>query len=433
MNLLAIEKKQKTKKVLIVAHNHPNFSPGGAEIVAYDLFNTIRDREAARVRDRTYYEPFFLAAVANEERKIHTGTPFQTLVDSNDEILFWGGSFDYFYQSQNIANFMYVDFKTLLQELQPDVIHFHHIIRLGLEAIQIARQVLPEVKIVFTIHEFILMCLHDGQMVRKHNNELCEKATPDRCHQCFPEITPQKFKSRETFIKAHLDLVDCFISPSQFLADRFITWGLPTSKMQVLENGRKIMEAAPPRTLAEGEKRNTFGYFGQINPYKGVILLMQAAEYLSKNGFTDFRIELFGNVTPAFPEFQKKFAKMLDKCRDFVTLHGKYKNEEMCELIKTVDWAIVPSTWWENSPLVIQEIFMHQRPIICSNIGGMVEKVSHEQTGLTFKVNNYFSLAETIKRACIEENLWSKLVQNIEPRLSIESSADRHIELYDSL
>jgi glycosyltransferase involved in cell wall biosynthesis len=425
MSLLQLEKPAKTKKVLIVAHNHPKFTPGGAEIVAYDLFNTIRDQ--------TDYQPFFLAAVANEDRKIHTGTPFQTLVDSDDEILFWGGGFDYFYQSQNITNFMYVDFKTLLQELQPDVIHFHHVIRIGLEAIQIARQVLPQVKIVFTIHEFMLMCLRDGQMVRKHNGELCEKAAPDRCHQCFPEISPQKFKVRESFIKAHLNLVDLFISPSQFLADRFIDWGIPAAKMNVLENGRQIVAAAPHRTLKTGENRNVFGYFGQINPYKGVILLMQAAEYLSKNGFVDFRIELFGNLTTGFPEFRAKFTEILDDCRDFITLHGKYKNEEMGELIKLVDWVIVPSTWWENSPLVIQEVFMHQRPIICSNIGGMAEKVVDNQTGLHFKVNNYLSLADKIKQACSDQDLWNNLVGNITPRLSIESCAEEHIKLYDSL
>ncbi len=412
-------------KILIIAHNHPKLSPGGAEIVAYDLFKTIRE-----IPD---YQPFFLAAVPNEERKIHTGTPFQMLVDREDEALFWGGGFDYFYQSQAILNFIYVDFKAFLEQLKPDVIHFHHSIRIGLEAIQIARQVLPKVKIVFTLHEFILMCFRDGQMVCKHNGELCKTAAPDRCHQCFPEITPQKFKLRETFIKAHLDLVDRFISPSHFLANRFLAWGLPAEKMTVLENGRQITTATPPRNLAEGKQRNVFGYFGQINPYKGVILLMQAAEYLSKNGFTDFRVELFGNVTAGFPEFQEKFATILDKCRDFVTLHGKYKNEEMPELIKIIDWAIVPSTWWENSPLVIQEIFMHQRPIICSNIGGMAEKVSHDRTGLHFKVNNYLSLAETMKRACLEEGLWGKLAQNIEPRHSIEASVDRHIELYDRL
>jgi len=27
--------------------------------------------------------------------------------------------------------------------------------------------------------------------------------------------------------------------------------------------------------------------------------------------------------------------------------------------MKQVDWMIVPSIWWENSPIVIQEAFAH--------------------------------------------------------------------------
>ena len=44
-----------------------------------------------------------------------------------------------------------------------------------------------------------------------------------------------------------------------------------------------------------------------------------------------------------------------------------------------IDWVVVPSRWWENSPLVIQEAFMHGRPVICSGIGGMAEKVDAQR------------------------------------------------------
>ena len=411
------------KKALIIAHNHPQFFPGGAEIFAYDLFKAIRSH--------TEYKPFFLAAADPTSREVHTGTPFQMLVDAEDEALFWGGSFDYFYQSQQILNFIYLDFKHFLQELQPDVIHFHHTIRFGVEAIQVARQTLPDAKIVFTIHEFILICNRDGQMVRKDNEELCEFASPNRCYRCFPEYSPQQFKMREEFLKAHLELIDQFISPSHFLAQRFIDWGLPASKMTVLENGRQVHSPAPQRKLSSGDKRNRFGFFGQINPYKGVLLILEAVEYLVKNNYSDFQINLFGNVASGFPEFKVDFLKFLSKYRDLVTHHGRYEQEEIPDLIQLVDWVIVPSVWWENSPLVIQEVFMHKRPIICSDIGGMAEKVEDQKTGLHFKVRNAASLAKTIKIAGNDVQLWSNLVNNIEPRLSIEQSAMQHIAVYE--
>jgi glycosyltransferase involved in cell wall biosynthesis len=413
------------QKILIVAHNHPHFFPGGAEIIAYDLFKTMKAQAKL--------EPFFMAGVAADDRKVHTGTPFQTLSDAEDEILFWGADFDYFMQAQNIKSFMYLDFKMFLQKLRPDIIHFHHTMRVGIEALKIAREVLPNVKIVYTLHEYIFICNRDGQMVRKHNNELCSEYSPARCNQCFPEISPAEFKMREMFIKAHLQYVDMFISPSQFLADRFIAWGIPLAKMTVLENGRMVVEPAPFRPIEQGGKRNVFGYFGQINPYKGATLAFKAVEYLVKSGFKDFRLEIFGNVEQQSDEFKKDFFKFVDKYNAQVGFHGKYQNADMPRLIQMVDWVIVPSTWWENSPLVIQEAFMHKRPIITSDIGGMAEKVEHNVTGLHFQVRNEISLAARMREAALDNALWDRLMRNIQPRLTLEQCADKHYKIYDNI
>ena len=50
-----------------------------------------------------------------------------------------------------------------------------------------------------------------------------------------------------------------------------------------------------------------------------------------------------------------------------------------------IDWVVVPSIWWENGPLVILEAFQHGRPVICSDIGGMSEKVTDGVNGLHFR------------------------------------------------
>ena len=420
----AISSVAKTKRVLIIVHNHPLIAPGGSEILAYDLFKSIKSY--------THYDAFFLAASNGQYRQSRLSTPFQTVNNAPNEILFCSGEFNHFYQSQNDPKPIYSHFNHFLQELQPDVVHVHHSINIGLEVLSVVRQTLPNAKIIYTLHEFLLICHRDGQMLYRHNNDLCEYASPSRCNRCFPEISPQKFRMREEFIKAHLKLVDTFISPSHFLANRFVDWGIAKDKILVIENGRKIVPSAPHRDSHDG-KRNVFGFFGQINPYKGVVFALDAVAYLVKNKFTDFRLELFGSVDTQTKEFQHSFFKLVDKYKNNVTYHGGYRNDEMPDLIKQVDWVIVPSTWWENSPLVIQEVFMHKRPVICSNIGGMAEKVEDNVTGLHFKVKNAVSLAETMKKASLQPELWDKLIQNIEPRFSIKECAQKHVSLYDSL
>jgi glycosyltransferase involved in cell wall biosynthesis len=54
---------------------------------------------------------------------------------------------------------------------------------------------------------------------------------------------------------------------------------------------------------------------------------------------------------------------------------GGYRGEDVIDLMSACDWIVVPSIWWENSPVVIQEARLAARPLIVSNIGGMAEKV----------------------------------------------------------
>jgi glycosyltransferase involved in cell wall biosynthesis len=98
-----------------------------------------------------------------------------------------------------------------------------------------------------------------------------------------------------------------------------------------------------------------------------------------------------------------------------------------------VDWVVVPSIWWENAPLVIQEAFIHKRPVICSDIGGMAEKVTDGVNGLHFRAGDPLSLAETIRKAATTPGLWDHLRKGIPEIYRIEDSVAKLTGIYDSL
>ena len=54
----------------------------------------------------------------------------------------------------------------------------------------------------------------------------------------IPESRPQTFFLRKRFIQSHFSLVDLFIAPSAFLAQRYVDWGIPPDKIRVEEYGR---------------------------------------------------------------------------------------------------------------------------------------------------------------------------------------------------
>jgi glycosyltransferase involved in cell wall biosynthesis len=64
--------------------------------------------------------------------------------------------------------------------------------------------------------------------------------------------------------------------------------------------------------------------------------------------------------------------------------------------MRSVGWVVVPSIWWENSPVVIQEARRAGTPLIVSDIGGMAEKAEAGVDGLHFKRGSPVDLARAM-------------------------------------
>ena len=129
--------------------------------------------------------------------------------------------------------------------------------------------------------------------------------------------------------------------------------------------------------------------------------MLEAMSMLDED--VDAHLWLHGaNLELQTPEFQEEFAAMHEELRGRVTFRGPYDHAELPKLMADLHWVVVPSIWWENSPLVIQEAFFHRRPMICSDVGGMAEKVRDGVDGIHFRVGDAYSLARTIEDATRE-------------------------------
>ncbi len=54
------------------------------------------------------------------------------------------------------------------------------------------------------------------------------------------------------------------------------------------------------------------------------------------------------------PEFVERFNAAFAR-HGFATFAGPYDNADVRTLMQACDYVLIPSTWWENSPVVIQE------------------------------------------------------------------------------
>ena len=182
-----------TERILVVAHNHPDLHPGGTEIFAHDLF-----RAFGRVNG---ISTLFLAGTNQVHRPARPGTAFQAVGRGDNEVVMWSGHFETFYLSQVDLYGVVPDLTRLLEEFQPDVVHIHHVLLLGVEFIALVRRVLPNARIVMTLHDYYSICAHNGLMLTPRTHDLCYQATPDRCRSCFPEIAAESFVIRTRYLQ----------------------------------------------------------------------------------------------------------------------------------------------------------------------------------------------------------------------------------------
>jgi len=406
-----------------VSHGHPELSHGGAEIASYRLFQSLRELPDV--------EAYYLARTDDSSWSTIEGSVVE--FGRPNEMLFYTNTVDNFFFSQKSseASTHFIEF---IRRIDPDVVHFHHYYSIGLELITECRKFNRKIKIVVTLHEYLAICHHFGQMVKPRSFQLCTEASAFHCHQCFPVIPEYYFETRKKFIKAIFDRVDLFVAPSRFLRKRYVEWGLPRWQIIAIDNGVTPLEPVPPRPLQPGETRGHFAFFGQINPFKGLLELLRAFRLLDQfpqTATSSITLTIHGaylELNP--PPYVSELRELLAVTSPRVQFVGPYRNENLRELMGAVDWVVVPSVWWENSPLVIEEALACGRPILCSDIGGMAEKVRAGLDGYHFRVGDSADLAQAIVRTALDLADWMRLQRTIRRPTTQNFVAQRHMEVY---
>ncbi|HZF75247.1 MAG TPA: glycosyltransferase family 4 protein [Acetobacteraceae bacterium] len=410
-------------RILFLAHGHPVIQPGGTEAVAQSLFRELRNHHGA--------EGLFLAAADPAGRPAHPGTLLQPVGGAvpSDEMLVSLGRFDRFHLSQPDATGLVATLAPLVERLRPEVIHIHHPLQWGVEAIGLLRRLAPRAALVITLHDYFALCPREGQLLTAEGPP-CNGPALDACRRCLPERSAEDLALRALHVNGALGEADALVSPSEFLRGRFLAAGWDAAQIALIRNGVAEAPATPHRAPHDG-RRDRFGMFGTMGRFKGAHIALQASARLSAEGVAH-RLSLHGRAATFSPAFMAEFDAAL-AAAPLARHHGFYNPEDLPGLMAALDWVVVPSIWWENAPLVILEAFRHRRPVICTGIGGMAEHVSDGVDGLHAPRADAAGLAAVMARAAGTPGLWQQLVNNIGPSRSLADVAVEHVALYRRL
>ena len=387
--------------ILKIIHGYPPNYNAGSEVYSQSICNELSKQHKVSVftREENPYSPDF--AIRHENAFDNLDFYFVNNPQGKDG-----------YRHEKLDN----NFADLLKQIKPDITHIGHLNHLSTGLVdELKKQNIP---IVFTLHDFWLMCPRGQFLTRSigeaNNFHLCAGQQDRKCAtDCYKVYfsgnkadEQQEIDSWSSWVhnrmietKAIIDRVDLFIAPSQYLRNRFINEFLvPENKIIFLDYGFPTEYLT--RTEKSKEKINfTFGYIGTHITSKGVNQLIEAFSEIEEPA----TLKIYGRQNGQSTNALKLLAAASKNKIEFI---GEYINRNLAnDVFSKVDCIVVPSIWAENSPLVIHEAQSCKVPVITADFGGMKEYVQHKVNGLLFEHRNTNSLKEQLRFAIANPNL----------------------------
>ncbi len=317
------------------------------------------------------------------------------------------------------------NFEKLLSDFAPDVVHFHNIYhQLSCSVIEAVAE--KKIKSVMTLHDYKFISPNYNLY---HHGKISECGVNGKYYQCLLSDCMENFSDSllatlEAYFvawKGYKNMINKFISPSNFLRDKFVKAGFIAKNIlylpNAIENNNFKMNSGDLDYVA---------YVGRLSSEKGLKYLLGAAGKLSS-----IRFVIVGDG-PQRAELEKiKNANQLDNV-EFV---GQKSGVELQSLIAGARLLVLPSVWYENAPLSILEAKAHGKIVVASDIGGISEILPKELLVkpadaiiLAQKIDEWFNKNET-ERQSMSERLFGQASAENRPEIYLQ----RLLKIYSDL
>lgn len=367
-------------KVLKVIHGFPPDYMAGSEVYSYHFTKNLASKGA---------DVFVFTRVENEFD--HSYKVYNEVFEGLHVRRINKPKRDYLFSDKYYDEKIDLLYEAYLQEVAPDIVHIGHLSHLSTNIIGITKKY--NIPIVFTIHDFWMFCVK-GQLIDKAG-KICTGPEVHKCCNCSPYVTNLEETSKAlSHMRKAIDMIDVFVSPSMTLKNFFIAQGVPESKIQYLKYGFDTTKIGSHPKAFKQDSKIRFGFMGRITPTKGIQVLVETFKTIK-----GAELHVYGSIG-----IQKRFLET-----DTIQFKGPYNNNDISQVVNTIDVLIVPSIWYENAPLVIQEAFLAGIPVIASNIGGMKELVDEGVDGFLFEVGSSEDLKNVVCRIIENPTLLNSL------------------------
>jgi glycosyltransferase involved in cell wall biosynthesis len=183
-------------------------------------------------------------------------------------------------------------------------------------------------------------------------------------------------------------MADLVVVHGRYCAQQYRGLGVPARQTVVISEHGLILE---PSTLAPSKSsRLKLYFFGRMEAYKGLDVLLEAAELLHEDGVS-FELKIAGRG-PELDRLQERFCQL----PEVEVLNGFVPPSEVVSSIQEANCVVLPYLTATQSG-VLAAAFAGRRFVVASETGGLVDVVSHLRNGYLFPPGDAAKLASAIK------------------------------------
>ncbi len=202
-------------------------------------------------------------------------------------------------------------------------------------------------------------------------------------------------------LKLLYNVVDVIIVHTRIMKDELVDlYGVGEEKVFVVPHGINnfVDFTSIDRTKSRGflnidNDKKVILFFGRIDKYKGLDILIEAFQFLDKDNYT---LVIAGSVVKEYlDEFRKKIEPLL--CNKSIIARTEYiKNEDIEYYFKGADCLVLPYRRIYQSGVIFLS-YQFGLPIVASDVGSLKEDIIEFRTGYICRPEDPFDLAGKIK------------------------------------
>jgi glycosyltransferase involved in cell wall biosynthesis len=222
-------------------------------------------------------------------------------------------------------------------------------------------------------------------------------------------------------------LVDAFVVPCRFMKTKLEEGGFPEKRIHILQS-------PVDRTIEMNEdwhKKEYIVYFGRISYEKGIDTLISAFQKL--NPPVDLYI-----IGRSYDGEEARLKSLIGpQAKDRIHFPGFQSGQILTQRISEALFSVVPSRWYDNAPLSINESFLHGTPVLGSRIGGIPEQIQDGINGFLFDPDSCDDLMQKMGRMLSNKEQLKQMGKagqaHVKKHLQIDDQMNRLVNLFETV